>query len=688
MMPSRHSTEAISAYRDALLRDASPETLQELATGIDPDLVEWLDLFRAAQREPVHLDPVFAARLDRAIAEAPGPGQTLEEAEPGKRWRVARSHAVSVSRPPAPLISPPQTRSRLRFAPREVLSALATVAIVTVLMIVGLYTFGPLRPQAPVQMILAPDGPVHLEPIWDVTGDALPILSAYGVGIDPDGNVWVSDAEDRFHIISSDATSHEVWGQRGSGPGQFEFRGNDAAVIREYGDVAFAADGTIYVADTGNSRIQVFSPDRAFLTQWGSKGTEDGKLLAPNAITVAPDGTIYVSDEGRDDIQQFDRNGRFLRVIGRYGLDDGQFSTPAGVAVAASGDIYVADYGNNRIQRFAADGSHIGTWGKNGLDAGEFNKPNDVAVDGEGRVYVVEDFNHRIQVFTSEGQFLTTIGRFGVGLGELNDPLGIAVTPDGRVYVSDHDGVQAFRLVPGAAPATSSFDEVRTETLLDTTTDALPEGHAIIAVERFRMQAGSTPLTISAMEGVVFLVPELGEITVSQGAVEAPLVAGVPYAPRNADVTLQAVGSGDAAAVAVIVTSALVDADAFVTDPVVHGMDRLIETSADGLPGGPARLILERITLSPGSDLPAQEARQWVWTEVSSGALGLALDGARLPFRWDPGEERTFRAGQYLPAIQPGTRMTLRNAGDEALVLYRLTLIPESAEGAATALAS
>ncbi len=455
MLPSRHSAEAIGAYRDALLRDASPETLREVSAGIDPDLVEWLDLFRAAQREPVHLDPTFSARLDRAIAEAPGPESASLETQPGKPLRVARSHAVPMPRPPATYIAPTPA-PRARFTARQALSSLATLAILAALLLAGLYAFGPLRPRSPVQMILAPDAPVHLEPIWDVTGGVLPILSAYGVGIDPDGNVWVSDVEDRFHIISPDGASHEVWGEQGSGPGQFEFLSKDAAVIRGYGDVAFAADGTIYVADSGNSRVQVFSPDRAFLTQWGSRGTEDGQLLAPNAITVAPDGTIYVSDEGRDDIQQFDRDGRFLRVIGKYGLDEGEFSTPAGVAVAGSGDIYVADYGNNRIQRFAADGSHLGAWGKNGLDAGQFNKPNDVAVDGAGRVYVVEDFNNRVQVFTPEGQFLTTIGGFGDGLGELYDPLGIAVTPEGLAYVSDNDGVQAFRLVPGAAPATAT----------------------------------------------------------------------------------------------------------------------------------------------------------------------------------------------------------------------------------------
>jgi DNA-binding beta-propeller fold protein YncE len=454
MLPSRHSAEAISTYRDAILHDASPETLRELSAGIDPELIEWLDLFRAAQREPVHLDPVFAARLDRAIAAAPGPEFASGATQAGKPLRVARSHAVSISRPSAPLIAPPRPRSRTHLDARQGLSALATLAIVAILLMAGLYTFGPLRLQPPVQMIVAPDGPVHLEPIWDVSGGDLPIKSGYGVGIDPEGNVWVSDAEDRFHIISPDGASHEVWGESGTGPGQFEFLSTEASVTRAYGDIAFATDGTIYVADTGNSRIQVFAPDRTYRMQWGTKGTADGQFLAPSGIAIALDGSIYVSDEGRNDIQRFDPDGVFLLKFGEMGMDDGQFFTPAGVGVAPTGDVYVADYSNKRIQRFAADGAFLAAWGKGGQDNGQFNNPNDVAVDGAGRIYVADDFNNRIQVFTPEGQFLASSGEGGPGGSQLNDPLGVAASLEGVAYVGDMDGLQAFQLVPGEAPAT------------------------------------------------------------------------------------------------------------------------------------------------------------------------------------------------------------------------------------------
>ena len=119
-----------------------------------------------------------------------------------------------------------------------------------------------------------------------------------------------------------------------------------------------------------------------------------------------------------------------------------------------------------------------------------------------------------------------------------------------------------------------------------------------------------------------------------------------------------------------------VDSPTWAYDPVMYTVDYLITASPDGLPGGPSHCILDRLTLPPGSTLPPQEAGPLTWTEVREGVLGLTLKGERLPFRWTSGDERTFRLRQALPITQPGTQMTLRNAGDDPLILYRLTLAP------------
>jgi sugar lactone lactonase YvrE len=295
----------------------------------------------------------------------------------------------------------------------------------------------------------SPDAAGQFEFQWKFTGESDSIEQAYGLGIDPEGNVWVSEAaKDRFQVIAPDGTFRETWGTPGSGDGEFEFLSTASGFGRAYGDIAFDAEGNIYVADTGNFRVQQFAPDRTFVRSWGSEGRESGQFLAPSGIAIGANGVVYVSDETRSDLQMFALDGQYLGTIGEKGTADGQFTVPGGVTVDAAGDVWVADWSGRRIQRFTSSGDWVDTWENSGPDdEGGLRNPNDVAVDDRGRVYVVSDFNSRLHAFSVDGRFLATIGGAGSDPEEFSDPLGIALGKDGTVYVSDLNGVQAFRFV-------------------------------------------------------------------------------------------------------------------------------------------------------------------------------------------------------------------------------------------------
>jgi DNA-binding beta-propeller fold protein YncE len=134
----------------------------------------------------------------------------------------------------------------------------------------------------------------------------------------------------------------------------------------------------------------------------GSRGSGDSQFCYPYDVAVDKSGNIYVADSGNHRIQEFTNTGTFICKWGSYGSGNGQFNYPHGITVDAAGYVYVGDYNNHRVQKFTNNGTYVTQWGDGGTGNGQFNTPKGVAIDKTGNIYVADTSNSRVQKFKVE----------------------------------------------------------------------------------------------------------------------------------------------------------------------------------------------------------------------------------------------------------------------------------------------
>jgi predicted membrane-bound mannosyltransferase/DNA-binding beta-propeller fold protein YncE len=177
----------------------------------------------------------------------------------------------------------------------------------------------------------------------------------------------------------------------------------------------------------------------------GSSGSQPGQFQAPRGIKIAPDGSIYVADSRNHRIQHFSADGQLLQAWGSFAdqasgeAPGGTFYEPWDVAVGRDGSVYVSDTWNHRIQKFTADGQFIKMWGYFGQgEAPEaFWGPRGLAVDKEGRLYVMDTGNKRVVIFDPDGNFISQFGTAGYEPGQFDEPVGLALDSMNNVYITD-----------------------------------------------------------------------------------------------------------------------------------------------------------------------------------------------------------------------------------------------------------
>ena len=300
-------------------------------------------------------------------------------------------------------------------------------------------------------------GKVSLTPNLVVggTGSVVTFNAPRQMAIAPDGSLYVADSRNNriVHLSADGSRVINAWGtfadvSKGSAPG---------GTFYEPWGVAVGPDGSVYVADTWNNRIQKFTAEGQFIKMWGYFGEAEkpDAFWGPRGLAFDSQGRLYVTDTGNKRVVVFDQDGNAITQFGGAGVDPGQFDEPVGIAIDQQGKVYIADTWNQRVQVLAPDATGkvftpVTSWAINGWFGQSLENKPFIAVDNQGHVFVTDPEGYRVLEFTTQGTFLHTWGDYATDQTGFGEASGVMVDASGNVWVSDAVNNTLLRFTPPA----------------------------------------------------------------------------------------------------------------------------------------------------------------------------------------------------------------------------------------------
>jgi sugar lactone lactonase YvrE len=217
------------------------------------------------------------------------------------------------------------------------------------------------------------------------------IKDAHGIYIDADDNVYCTERE--THCIFKFNRNGELVMTLGA-PGQ---PGQDGEPFNLPTDLAIASTGELFVSDGyGNARVHKFSPEGELLLSWGERGTGPGQFELSHCVRIDKHDRVWVCDRTNDRIQMFDTDGNYLTEWTGLLKPDTIYFDPNDDVV------YIAEL-QQQISIYTLDGELLTKWGgaRPSDNPGEFVAcPHGIWADSRGDLYVGEvQADGRLQKF-------------------------------------------------------------------------------------------------------------------------------------------------------------------------------------------------------------------------------------------------------------------------------------------------
>jgi ABC-type Fe3+ transport system permease subunit/DNA-binding beta-propeller fold protein YncE len=238
-----------------------------------------------------------------------------------------------------------------------------------------------------------------------------------GMVRDNDGNIIVVEPHyNRLNYFHPDGSLAYQWGRQGTNAGELAFPRC----------VAINSAGETYIGEYGLAeRVQRFSAlGTNLLTVIGSEGEGPGQFRRAEGVGIDAHDRLFVADSCNHRVQVFSRDGKFIREHGKAGAGPGEMSYPYDVRVDGAGYEYVCEFGNSRIQIFDADGNLVEMIGGAGGEPDRMNNPWAICLDSKGNLYVADSGNHRVQKFVRRKSLTASKAELHTSDGGAKSPKG------------------------------------------------------------------------------------------------------------------------------------------------------------------------------------------------------------------------------------------------------------------------
>ncbi len=274
-------------------------------------------------------------------------------------------------------------------------------------------------------------------------GDRLGLRHPSNVGVTSDNRVLVLDGvSNRVVIYSYEGEFQGSFGRGGSGKGELNLPLG----------MALDAEDNIYIADSGNARVQIYRPDGSHLDQIDLPRDEQQKR--PDPTDVAVDNRrrlLYVVDNENHQVLVYSlEERRFLRTVGGMSHQEDGFRWPFSLYLDADGRLYIVDVINTRVRTILPEadfgfGHDVGRWG---VKKGELFRPKGVAVNARGEVFVSDSYLGVIQVFDRKGRFRAVLSDGRGKTKRFTTPTRLYFDRNGLLYVVEMfaNRVSVFRI--------------------------------------------------------------------------------------------------------------------------------------------------------------------------------------------------------------------------------------------------